>query len=87
VPASDDLTNAIAALGSGGFLFVVARWLWHYEQVVTDWYEVKLQASHKDNDLLKLKLEAEIDLRHAAEEEAARLRLLVLGGIDHHPEV
>lgn len=86
--APDEWTNVIAAMGSGGFLFVVARWLWHYEQVVTSRYEEELRSSHEERDSLKELLQSETVARRAAEEEASRLRrLLVLGGIDPGPHL
>lgn len=86
--APDELTNAIAAIGSGGFLFVVARWLWHYEQVVTSRYEDELRSSHEERDALKAKLDDETQARRAAEEESSRLRrLLLIGGIDPGPHL
>ena len=86
--APDEWTNAIAAIGSGGFLFVVARWLWHYEQVVTSLYEEELRSSHEQRDELKGQLDAETSARRAAEEESSRLRrLLLMGGIDPGPHL
>lgn len=86
--APDEWTNVIAAMGSGGFLFVVARWLWHYEQVVTSRYEDELRSSHEERDSLKEQLQIETLARRAAEEESSRLRrLLVLDGIDPGPHL
>lgn len=80
----DDLiTNGLAATGSFGFLFIVARWLWHYEQVVTNRYERQLVASNTAIDELRKDLDDERERRMRAEGESARLyRLLTIHGVD-----
>lgn len=88
VPATDTVTQAIAAGGSGGFLFLVARWLWHYEQVVTNRYEKQIESNSKRIDLLETELDNERRARYNAQEEQARLtRLLTQNGIDTRARV
>lgn len=85
MPATDTVTQAIAAGGSGGFLFLVARWLWHYEQVVTNRYEQQIESNSKRIDELEKSLDEERRVRIAAQEEQARLtRILTRNGIDAH---
>lgn len=80
---TDTVTQVIAAGGSGGFLFLVARWLWHYEQVVTDRYEHQLRQTGARLDELQVEFDAERELRQAAQNEQARLSwLLMMNGID-----
>ena len=86
---TDTVTQIIAAGGSGGFLFLVARWLWHYEQVVTNRYEKQIESNSKRIDSLEHDLDSERRDRIAAQEEQARLsRILTLKGIDpNDPEI
>lgn len=82
--ATDTATQVIAAGGSGGFLFIVARWLWHYEQVVTTRYEHQIRTKDETIDTLQRELDSERSARMAAEQEQSRLiRALVVNGIDH----
>lgn len=82
--ATDTATQVIAAGGSGGFLFIVARWLWHYEQVVTTRYEHQILTKDETIDTLQRELDSERSARMAAEQEQSRLiRALVINGIDH----
>lgn len=86
MPETDTVTQIIAAGGSGGFLFLVARWLWHYEQVVTNRYEQQIESNSKRIDELEKSLDEERRVRIAAQEEQARLtRILTRNGIDAHP--
>lgn len=81
---TDTVTQVIAAGGSGGFLFIVARWLWHYEQVVTTRYEHQIRTQDETIDSLQRDLDLERSARMAAEQEQSRLiRALVVNGIDH----
>lgn len=87
--APEDITNGIAATGSAGFLFLIARWLWHYEQIITNRYEIELKSNTIRIEALEKELEKETSARqHAQEVQARMMRVLVTNGIDpNDPEI
>lgn len=85
----DGITNGIAAGGSAGFLFLISRWLWHYEQIVTTRYEHEIKSNSIRIDTLEAALDRETKVRQQAQEAQARMtRILIAKGIDpNDPEI
>lgn len=70
----DTITSALTAVGSGGALFVIARWLWRYEAIVTARYEKRVVALEAELQVERTRAEEERVKRRAVEDENADLR-------------